>query len=103
MLAGGLVQPTSGVPGAVVAYVAMSATLEGSRMFKLEGRPDSPTVTELPAATTIDLNKMHKDVARELEPAVHAVQAAGGNAAVSRPDGEWAAKLVRAHLEAADG
>jgi hypothetical protein len=103
MLAGGLVEPNADQPGAVVAYVAMSVTLEGSRMFKLAGPPHSPTVTELPAATTIDLNRMHKDVAAELEPAISAIVAVGGDGTVGRPDGAWAAGLVRDHIEATKG
>ena len=47
MLAGGIVEPGAGAPGAVVAFVAVSGGPKGSRLFKIEGTASEPVVREL--------------------------------------------------------
>lgn len=102
MLAGGIVEPGCGTPGGVVAFVAVSVGVAGSRMFKVEGPADAPTVRELEGATTIDLGRMQREVELELRPAVAAIVAAGGKAAVARPAPAWVCGKVREHLKATE-
>jgi len=103
MLAAGIVEPGGGSPGGVVAFIAVSVGLGGSRLFKLEGPADAPTVRELPGATTIDLGRLQRDVERELGPVVQTIQALGGQAAITRPSSAWVCGKVRDHLKATEG
>jgi hypothetical protein len=99
MLAGGIVEPGGGSPGAVVAFVAVAGGPTGSRMFKVEGPADAPRVAELPPETTIDLGRMQRDVASELQPALDAIAALGGKAAITVPAAAWVCDVLRRHLE----
>jgi hypothetical protein len=103
MLAGGIVEPGCGSPGGVVAFVAVSAGLAGSRLFRVDGPADAPVVRELEAATTIDLGRMQRDVERELKPVLDAIGALGGKAAITRPSSSWVCGKVRDHLAATEG
>jgi len=103
MLAGGIVEPGGGSPGGVVAFVAVSAGVSGSRLFKVEGPADAPVVRELEGATTIDLNRMQRDAERELRPVLEAIQALGGKAALARPSAAWVCARVREHLKLTEG
>ena len=103
MLAGGIVEPGGGSPGGVVAFVAVSVGLSGSRLFKVEGPADAPNIRELPGATTIDLGRMQRDVERELGPVVATIRALGGHAAITRPSPAWVCGKVRDHLKATEG
>ena len=103
MLAGGLVEPGAGTPGGVVAYVAVSGSPQGSRLFKLTGPANAPVVEELPSATTIDLGRFDRDARDELEPAVIAIEKLGGKTAVTRPAPAWVCGHIRAHLRDREG
>jgi hypothetical protein len=103
MLVGGIVDPGAGQPGGVVAFVAVSGGAKGSRLFKVEGRTDAPTVRELESTTTVDLGRFAHDMQGELEPAVRAVEEAGGKAGIAKPNQAWVCKQVRDHLQATEG
>jgi hypothetical protein len=98
MLAGGIVEPGCGRPGAVSAYVAMSAG-RASRLFKVKGPADHPSVAELDRATTVDLARFQLEVARDLEPMLHEIRSRGGATGVSTPSSEWVCDLVKAYAE----
>lgn len=98
MLAAGIVEPGGGSAGGVVAFVAVSIGVQGSRMFKVAGPAEAPEVSELPPETTIDLGRMQRDVAGELQPALDAIAALGGKPAIARPKAEWVCDQVRAYL-----
>jgi hypothetical protein len=100
VLAGGIVEPGGGRPGAVSAYVALSAG-HTSRLFKVQGPADRPIVTELDSATTVDLGRFQLEVSRDLEPALHEIQSRGGAAGVSTPSNAWVCDLVKAFAEPA--
>jgi hypothetical protein len=100
MLAGGIVEPGGGRPGAVSAYVALSSG-RVSRLFKVQGPADHPSVTELDRATTVDLGRFQLEVARDLEPALHEIRSRGGAAGVSTPSSSWVCDLVKAFAEPA--
>jgi hypothetical protein len=100
MLAGGIVEPGAGKPGAVSAFVAFNPSPTVSRLFKLEGPTDAPRVSELPAATTVDLSRFRRQVEEELEPVVRQIVALGGPASISAPRAEWVNQIVQAHLDA---
>jgi hypothetical protein len=103
MLASGIVEPGGGSPGAVVAFVAVNFGLGGSRLFKLAGPTTAPQVEELPGATTVDMGRFSRELEQELQPAVDAIKALGGTAAITRPAAEWVYQQVRAHLKEHEG
>src|SRR5262245_58150700 len=103
MLAGGIVEPGAGTPGAVIAYVAVSGGVQGSRLFKVDGPASAPVVQELPPATTVDLGRFDREAQRELQPAIRALEALGGKGAIARPSPAWVCGHVKAHLKAAEG
>jgi hypothetical protein len=102
MLAGGIVEPGAGKPGAVSAYVALSAG-RASRLFKVQGPTDNPRVVELDQATTIDLARFQLEVARDLEPALYEIRSRGGATGISAPSSTWVCDVVRAYAEPASG
>jgi hypothetical protein len=83
MIAGGTAS------GVVSAYVVQSAGLK-SRLFRVRGRQDNAGVTELPSATTIDIQRFEQEVRADL-----GVAAA---AALEKPRSEWVCKLVVQHI-----
>ena len=103
MLAGGIVEPGAGQPGSVSAYVACSGVRGQSRLFKVQGRIDTPLVAELDAATTVDLGRFRREVSEDLQPAVVAITTRGGTASVADPKPEWVADVVRRHLRNSEG
>lgn len=103
MLAGGIVEPGAGAPGAVLAFVAVSGSPKGSRLFRVEGPASAPIVRELEAATTIDLGRFDRDAQAELEPARAEIAKRGGVAAIARPAPAWVCGHVRAFLERTEG
>ncbi len=103
MLASGIVEPGAGSPGAVVAFVAVNFGLDGSRLFKLAGPTTAPVVEKLANATTVDLGRFTRELEQELQPAVDAIAALGGAAAITRPAADWVCQQVRAHLQEHEG
>jgi hypothetical protein len=102
MLAGGIVEPGAGVPGAVIAYVAVSGP-RGSRLFRVSGAATQPMVQELPPATTIDLGRFDREAQELLAPVLGAIEAYGGKGAIARPAAAWVCSRVRAHLKETEG
>jgi hypothetical protein len=103
MLAGGIVEPGAGGPGAVIAYVAVSGGVGGSRLFKVDGPANAPRISELPSATTIDLGRFDRESQRELQPAISAIEAQGGRGAIARASPAWVCRHVKAHLKTTEG
>jgi hypothetical protein len=102
MLAGGIVEPGVGQAGAVSAYVALNAG-RSSRLFKVQGPASAPVVTELDAATTVDVNRFRQEVAEDVAPALAEIRSSGGAAAVAVPSARWVADVVRRHLSEVEG
>jgi hypothetical protein len=103
LLAGGIVEPGAGQSGAVSAYVAYNPSPAQSRLFKVEGALQAPRVSELPAATTVDLGAFRNELEAELRPTVEAIAARGGTAAIAVPRSSWVTDVVRRHLWEHDG
>lgn len=103
MLAGGIVEPGAGTPGAVLAYVAVSGGAHGSRLFRVDGPANAPRIHELPSATTVDLGRWSREMEGELQPAVDEIAKLGGMAAIARPSPEWICGEIRAFLKKAEG
>jgi hypothetical protein len=99
MLAGGIVEPGVGQPGAVSAYVAFSAG-RASRLFKVVGPTSAPRVSELDSATTVDVNRFRQEVIDDVAPALDAIHRSGGKGAVAMPSAKWVVDVVRRHLAA---
>jgi hypothetical protein len=99
MLAGGLVEPGSGNPGAVSAFVAYNPSPSISRLFKVEGPTDEPRVVELAPATTVDLGRFRAQVHEELDPVVREITTLGGAAAITSPQADWVNTIVQKHID----
>ena len=99
MLAGGVVEPGAGNPGAVSAFVAYNPSPSESRLFKVEGPTDGPRVVELPSATTVDLGRFKQEVERELEPVRAKIVESGGAAAIASPKADWVNEIVQQHID----
>jgi len=97
VLAAGIVERGAGRPCMVSAYVVFR---EGtmSRLFKVRGDTDAPSVTEFDAATTIDLARFRRELADDLEPALAELRARGGSPAIAVPKPEWITAVVERHL-----
>ncbi len=102
MLAGGIVEPGVGQPGAVSAYVACNAG-RASRLFKVRGPASTPEVVELDAATTVDVGRFRREVADDVAPALTAIARAGGQGAVAPPSARWVTGVVRGYLLEREG
>jgi hypothetical protein len=98
LLAGGIVDPGAGQSGAVSAYVAYNAAPGQSRLFKVAGPATSPSVSELPAATTVDLGGFQRELEAELKPALDAILARGGAGGIAVPRSAWVTDFVRRYL-----
>ena len=98
MLSGGIVE----AEGTVSAYVVLSAG-HASRLFKVKGTGDAMVVTELQAATTIDLRRFEREVTADLEPTLEALKARGLSATIATPAKDWVCGLVREHLKTNQG
>jgi hypothetical protein len=99
MLAGGIVEPGTGNPGAVSAIVAYNPSPSVSRLFKVEGPTDEPRCSVLPAATTVDLGRFRSEVHDELKPVLEQISAQGGTAAITSPKADWVNAIVQKHLD----
>ena len=97
MLAGGIVEPGVGQPGAVSAYVAFSEG-RSSRLFKVVGPTSAPRVSELDSATTVDANRFRREVMDDVTPALAAIHRSGGKGAIAIPSAHWVVDVVRRHL-----
>jgi hypothetical protein len=97
MLAGGIVKAKEGVR-ALSAYVVLSAGHK-SRIFKIRGAPDAPEVTELAAATTIDLKRFQRDLLEDLQPALKEA----ARPSIDPAPGGWVCGMVRDHLKTTEG
>jgi hypothetical protein len=96
MVAGRLVRGGDGQEW-LGAYVVLSAG-RLSRVFSVRGTTRAPTVTELPAATTIDMRRFEADIEKDLR----AESAAGGAPASVRPAEAVVCGAVREHLKKAE-
>jgi hypothetical protein len=103
MVAGGIVEPGGGQPGAVSAYVVLSAGRTSTRIFKVRGPTNQVEIRELPAAITVDLGRFQSELHEDLEPVVREIQARGGTAGVSSPAAAWVCGVVSAHLKQTEG
>ena len=101
MLAGGIVEGGGGA-GVVSAYVVLSAG-RASRLIRVQGPASAARVTELPAATTVDLGRFQADLRDDLQPALLELRGQGALAAITDPRPEWVCGLVRAHLLSDEG
>jgi hypothetical protein len=90
MMAGGQV---GGAEGTVSAFVVLSAGTK-SRVFKVKGSAASPAITELEAATTLDIQRFRREVVDDLP--------RGGFGMVT-PDSSFVCGIVRAHLKKTEG
>ena len=103
MLVGGIVEAGAGRPGAVSAYVAYNPGPGQSRLFKVLGATDAPGVSELAAATTVNLAHFKDELAEDLAPALNEIAAHGGAPAITTPRPTWVAEVVRKFLREAEG
>jgi hypothetical protein len=103
MLVGGIVEPGAGAPGALLAFVSVHFGPGGSRLFRVGGSPAEPEIREIPPATTIDLSRCRAELESELAPAVEAIEARGGRAAIAQPSADWVCTQVRAFLLRTEG
>jgi hypothetical protein len=102
MLSGGIVEPGGGHPGAVSAYVVFSAGRK-SRLFKVKGPSNAPEVTELEAATTLDLKRFQHELTADLAPSLAELNKVGAAAGVATPSSAWVCDVVRAYLKKSEG
>lgn len=91
MLAGGQVGGAD--LGAISAYVVLSAGNQ-SRVFTVKGSASAPTVSELPAATTLDIQRFRRELADDLP---------RGGLGMTTPDASWICGVVRTHLKKTEG
>jgi hypothetical protein len=82
-----VLKDASGARGGPAATVGGDATSKG-------GSVAAPAVEELPPATTVDLGRFRREIELALEPAVAAIRARGGVAAIAQPRPEWISKLA---------
>lgn len=82
----------------VTGYVVLSAK-GASRIFKVKGPAASPSVVELPSATTIDLGRFQRELSSEVEPLLEAKRAVDAPASLSTPAESTLIEAVTRHLE----
>jgi hypothetical protein len=97
MVAGRQVQGSDG-QDRFGAYVVLSAG-RMSRIFSVRGGAEATRVTELPAATTVDMRRFESELEKDLlaeagSPSVHAS---------TRPHEAVVCGAVRAHLRSSEG
>ena len=97
VLAGGIVERGAGQPGMVSAYVVLSEGRK-SRLFRVRGPTDAPVVTELDAATTVDIARFRRELADDLDPVLAEIRARGGSPSIAVPKPEWVTGIVERHL-----
>jgi len=94
----GVVSAGVGRGGVVSAYVALSVRLGQSRLFKVEGRIDTPRVLELESTHSLDLGRFRHEVVDDLQAEVLTITSQGGTAAITEPGEQWVATVVSRHL-----
>lgn len=97
VLAAGIVECGAGRPGMLSAYVVLREGKE-SRLFKVRGFADAAIVTELDAATTIDLARFQRELADDLEPLMAELRAQGSAPSITVPSPESVTSAVDRHL-----
>ena len=102
VMASGVVKVPKGGVKAVSAYVALSAGAK-SRIFRVRGTAEAPSVEELPPATTLDMKRFQGTLNEDLQPAVDELRAQGHAAHVELSRPEWLAAIVRKHLKDSEG
>jgi hypothetical protein len=103
VLASGVVKaPGGGGVRALSAYVVLSAG-PSSRVFRVRGPGDAPSIEELPSATTLDVKRFQSDLQHDLQPVLDELRAQGHPAHVELSRAEWVAAVVRKHLKATEG
>ncbi len=102
VLANGVVKVAHAGARAVSAYVALSAGPQ-SRVFRVRGPVEAPTVEELPSATTLDVQHFQTQIQRDLEPVLNEARTAGHAAHIELSRPEWVCVFVRNHLKATEG
>jgi hypothetical protein len=60
-------------------------------------------VRELESKTTVDIGRFNHEMQSELQPAIQAIEEAGGKAAIAKANPAWVCKQVRDHLQATEG
>jgi hypothetical protein len=90
-----LVMAGATASGWVSAYVVLSAGTQ-SRVFKVSGKIDAPNVDELPAATTLDVQRFQRELQDDLF-------GMGATRAMNAIEKERTCGVVRAHLEQTGG
>ena len=101
VLASGVVK-SAGAARAVSAYVVLSAGA-ASRVFRVRGSVDAPSVEELPSATTLDIKRFQTELDEDLQPALQAARATDPKAHVELSRPEWVSAFVRRHLKQTEG
>ncbi len=103
VLASGVVKkPGGGGVHALSAYLVLSAGPK-SRVFRVRGTSEAPSIEELPSATTLDVKRFQSDLEEDLKPALDELRADGHPAHVELSRHDWVAAIVRKHLKATEG
>jgi hypothetical protein len=102
VLASGVVNAPKGGPRAVSAYVVLSAGAQ-SRVFRVRGAAGSPSVDELPPATTLDLKHFQVELQEDLQAALDELRAEGHPVHIEPAKPDWVTDFVRRHLKASEG
>jgi hypothetical protein len=102
VLASGVVKIPRGGVRAVSAYVVLSAGAQ-SRIFRVLGSAEAPSVEELPSATTLDIKHFQGKLQEDLQPALDELRTEGHAAHVELSRPEWLAAIVRKHLKDSEG
>jgi hypothetical protein len=97
VLTAGIVECGAGRPGMLSAYVVLNEG-RASRLFKVRGFADTAIVTELDAATTIDISRFRRELADDLEPLIAELRAQGSAPSITVPKPEWVTGIVERYL-----
>lgn len=96
-------EPGAGLPGAVLAYVAVNGGPSGSRLFRVDGPAGTPVVHELSPETTIDLGRFSRETDAELTPLLSEIERLGGISTIAIPAPAWICGEVKAFLKTSEG
>jgi hypothetical protein len=102
VLASGVVSVPKVALQAVSAYVVLSAGAQ-SRVFRVRGSAQGPTVDELPAATTLDIKRFQLELQEDLQPTLDRLRAEGHAAHIELSRPELVTGFVRKHLKETEG
>src|SRR6185436_18529181 len=97
VLAAGIVECGPGRPGMLSAYVVLNEG-RASRLFKVRGFADAAIVTELDAATTVDIARFRRELADDLAPLIAELRAQGIAPSIAVPSPESVTSIVDRHL-----